>query len=167
MGCCNHLKLKWEYDIPEFVRIIKQYDEDEALDITYKRNFLYVEGKSDSFLSSAHNVANQSEQELPYVVPITVQETPVQLRIPSPYLALYEAYLYVVLAHIAKGNATHISLQEPGPIKLTLKYRDIGNEQMNQEYQLDFHCVALMQDKPDDSGPVRCMQGDVEPTKMK
>jgi len=167
MGSCKNVKLKWEYDILEFVRIIKHHDKEEEFEITYEHERLDIRGNTEFLLSPFHNLSNQNETEIAYVVPVTVQSTPVELRIPFAYLALYKAWLYLRLANMEKESTSDNPFEPPPPINITLQYQDIGNEQIDQKYQVVFHHEGFMPNKPDEDKWVTCMLGYAQPTSLK
>lgn len=167
LGSCKHLVLEWKYDVLEFARIIEQCDTDDEFGITYEDKRLDIKGKSNEFLSSTHFLARQDEEVIPYVVPVSVQPTPIQLRLPFAYTTLYEVWLYLALEAFRKKTSGRVLSDEPPPIRLVLSYQDIGDEQRNQEYEIVLQTCAFMDQKPEEGKLVPCMHGYVQPRRVK
>jgi len=128
---------------------------------------LNISGNSDNLLSSLHFLGNQAEELIPFVSPVSVQPTPIQLQLPRAYAALYEAWLHLAFAEMGKDCGSRRLSDQPPPIGLILRYQDIGDEDISQEYDITLHAVAFMPQGPDSGESHYCMMGYAEPRRLK
>lgn len=166
LGCCKNLKLRWVYDVPEFIRIIGLSDSTESSEITYENRLLSIREK-EAFLSETHNLSVQNSSQLPYVVPVNVQSSPVHLPVPDAYMRLCEIWLYKRFAARPKEPVYRDMFGTLPPITLTLEYQDIGDDWISQTYQISMNLVMFSFAEVKEAEAVRCMDAYIQARRLR
>lgn len=118
LGAAREIVLEWDCDIDAFVNLIGQLDVDGISKIEHQNGILTI-GNKINF------IFNQARREITHVVPMPIEPKPRRVRIPGFYLELYS--LYIFHAFFEKEEEGFVSIEDPPPLKLSLTYKDIGN----------------------------------------
>ncbi len=86
LGVAKDVQPNWVYDALEFVRVLKTLDAHDDFEIECDSTALHIKGSKfgwlgDTICTGADTIA------FPYVVPVSVSDTPVHLELPCLYLA--------------------------------------------------------------------------------
>lgn len=169
LGAAKDVVIEWNCDVDKFLSVINEYitTGNPVIKKQGLVNMLVFASKIELLPEVSHIVQNQLKLEIPHIIPMHVEPTPHKVAIPPFYLDLYLHYLYYVMYARIKGKSDiseEETLKEPIPLKLTVTYKDIGNNIHKLQYELQPFFYIFGIDADPETG--RLMEGGLKLEKV-
>ena len=148
LGSAKRIDAKWIIDANKIAKEISKIASKCSIDASFKydarHGFLSIEGKE--IHSIIHMVENQVRQQWIYLIPVSVDQQGIQLKIPPFFI---DSYLFGMTAAFKEGSGD-LGL-EGRPIlsvaDLVLEYLDIQNNSYKKKYEFELE-MTFGQMKP-------------------
>jgi hypothetical protein len=140
LGAAKEIRATWSFPTNELAELINKKAQQTLtpLHVTFEKEVLHI--KSDNLINEAVIMKNDSSEAIDYVLPVSVQPDPLNLKLPISYIDLTSLLIYLICK---EGNdRRHFS--EIPDIKLQLEYRDIANARYKSTLSLKFQLVAIV-----------------------
>ena len=98
-----------------------------------------------------------------YLLPMDVSPNPTEISIPESYLFLLSCLLNLKY-HKYKANLTDLDLKDVPPLKLNIKYEDIGENSYEKNYSIQF---AVYIYRTDEAGALTYITSAIYTSEMK
>ena len=139
LGAAKEIRALWSFPTNELVELINKKAQQTLtpLHVTFEKEVMLI--KSDNLIDECVFTKNESSKVIDYVLPVSVQLDPLNLKLPISYIDLTSLLIYLICK---EGNDLRDFSKIPD-IKLQLEYRDIANARYKSTLSLKFQLVAI------------------------
>jgi len=160
-SAAKNIEIYWEYDIDEYIKLIKKIDVNNVIDIRYTDSKLMFSIKypKNNYLKHpiiySQSLPLKYRGNIDYILPVNSSTAPVQIKTNRGYLMLATLYYYVLYLNqncLENGFVDSFLAKLP-ECMLRIKYKNITNHKYHSSFKLSFLAMEHeMKEKPKHSG---------------
>jgi len=167
LGAAKAIQVQWDYDILNFIRVVKAFDNEDEFNIVSEDDRLHISSTKINELSCTCSYGKHFIESLPYILPAAVESTPRALTLPYSYLSLLKIWTYLSLSNLVSNDSPWPSLQSLPDLTAILSYKDIANTVRNRSFRIKFGTSKLVGAQPmENDSFLECMVATLEVSEL-
>jgi len=160
-SAAKNIEINWDYDIDEYIKLIKKIDINNVIDVKYTDSKLMFSIKYLKNKYPKHpNICSQSlprknRDIIDYILPVNASTAPGQIKTNRGYLMLSTLYYFVLFLNqdCLEIDFVDSFLAKLPECRLKIKYKNITNHKYRASFKLSLIAMEHeMKEKPKHSG---------------
>ena len=136
-GAAKNIELTWNFNVDFFKKELEQFN--DKISIEDSNNRTIFQGNNFKLM-----IPNNLNEFLDYILPLGIREEPEKCKIPLIFIYYYIFYAYFKSQQPNEEENLIKNIEELPILHLTIKFKDIGNNDFIQQFTLNLKHLYLM-----------------------
>jgi hypothetical protein len=160
LGVATNVRIIWGFPVEDMVTKINQLTSQTLTPayFDYHKTTGWLHLKSTTWQEIAFSWNVESKTSLDYVLPESVKQTGVQLKLPLTFIYLSMSYLFMQIV-VQTGEKT-VDMPDVPPLNVQLLYQDVSGAEHRAAFNLQFHPGMIV------GSPPMEIHGYIEPVRL-